>query len=78
MRWADIKTELTKDSVRKKERLALFRSIESAWNTGGTDQVEEWLLEQIEDTITHAKSLQRQLVGNRESKGEEDTDENED
>ena len=78
MRWADIKTELTKDSVRKKERLALFRSIESAWNTGGTDQVEEWLLEQIENTITHAKSLQRQLVGNRESKGEEDTDENED
>jgi len=78
MRWADIKTELTKDSVRKKERLALFRSIEAAWNTGGTDQVEEWLLEQIEDTITHAKSLQRQLVGNRESKGEEDTDENED
>ncbi len=78
MRWADIKTELTKDSVRKKERLALFGSIESAWNTGGTDQVEEWLLEQIEDTITYAKSLQRQLVDNRESKGEQDTDENED
>lgn len=78
MKWADIKAEVAKDPVHKKERLALFRSIESAWNSGGTAQVGEWLLEQIEHTITHAENLQRQLVGTRESNGEEDTDENED
>lgn len=78
MKWDDIKGEFTKDSVRKKHRLVLLRNIECAWNTGDTDQVEKWLLEQIEDTITHAKTLQRQLTGNRESKGEEVTDENDD
>lgn len=78
MKWNDIKGELTKDSVRKKHRLVLLRNIESAWNTGGTDQVEEWLLEQIEDTNTHAENLKRQLVGTHENKAEEDTDENED
>jgi len=78
MKWADIRAVLTKDSVRKKERLELLKSIESAWNAGGSDQVEAWLRRRVEDTITQAQKLQSELVANREATGEEDSDDNED
>lgn len=78
MNWVDIKAGLTKVSVRKKERLALASSIESAWRTGGTDHVEAWLRQKINGTITRAETLRSELVGSRGAQGEEDIDEHED
>lgn len=78
MKWTDIKAVIAKDPVRKKERLAMLRSMESAWKSGGSDQVKESLRQKVKDAIKQAQLLKTELIGNHEDTGEEDSDANED